>query len=86
MKNKVDRVRKKFYIDPGTILLCFGSIMRAHKLGGSYPLHNYFGLPYPILDIVDSTSRIIMIIPHPIPTTRNWIYVSYTLSLEGSNP
>ena len=39
-----------------------------------------------MLDIFEDTSRRIMMILHPIPTTRNWLYVSYTLSLEIINP
>ena len=39
-----------------------------------------------MLNFVEATSRRIMMIPHPIPTMINWVYVSYTLWLEGSNP
>ena len=39
-----------------------------------------------MFDIVEATSRRIMMILHTIPTTSNWLYVSYTISLEGSNP
>ena len=56
------------------------------KMGVSYPLHNKVGLPYPMLDIVETTSGRILMILHPITTTRNWLYVSYTLVLEGRNP
>ena len=48
------------------------------KNGGSYLWNNEVKLPYPMLDIVEYNSRRIMMIPHPITTTSNQIYVSYT--------
>ena len=69
----------------GLILLCFWLDPEGAKIGGSYLWHNEVDLTYPMLDIVEATSRRIIIIPHPITTTSNRIYVSYTLSLEGIN-
>ena len=39
-----------------------------------------------MIDIVEATSKRRMMIIHPIPTTSNRLYVSCTVSLEGSNP
>ena len=35
------------------------------KIGGSYLWNNEVDLPYPMLAIVEATSRRIMMIPHP---------------------
>ena len=55
-------------------------------IGGSYLWHNEVDLPYPMIDIVEDTLRILMMILNPITTTSNRIYVLYPLSLEDSNP
>ena len=49
------------------------------QIGGSCLSYNNVDLPYYIFDIFNAIYRRIMIILHPIATTSNRIYVSYTL-------
>ena len=56
------------------------------KIGINCLSHNEINLPKPMPDIVWAISKRMMMIPHPIPPTRNWLFVSCTLPLERSNP